>query len=202
MLWLIHTARDRDRDRKQWVSILRYVLYTLHRHRDWYMELCYCSKTKFVKVMFFLSVCSQGGLHPGGLHPPIGYHGIWSTSGQYASYWNAFLFSIVPIPFPVPVPVPVQVPCSVSEPLVSDLVSGSVSALPLISLWSNKCHITWSDTKLSTARLSMISYSWNLYSPNAWSINSVIGKHFSTSLHGNTRHRIPGGLRIFLKIVM
>ena len=27
-------------------------------------------------------------------HPPryMGYYGIWSTGGQYASYWNAFLF--------------------------------------------------------------------------------------------------------------
>ena len=25
--------------------------------------------------------------------PPIGYYGIWSTSGRYASYWNAFLFN-------------------------------------------------------------------------------------------------------------
>ena len=67
------------------------------------------------------AVCIQeglqngGGLHPGGLGrlpprrqtwgsasgggvrqippPPIyiGYYGIWSTSGRYASYWNAFL---------------------------------------------------------------------------------------------------------------
>ena len=43
-------------------------------------------------------VCIQeaGGLHPEGGggwadHPPIGYHGIWQTSGRYASYWNAFL---------------------------------------------------------------------------------------------------------------
>ena len=47
-------------------------------------------------------VCIQGGcLHLGvvasggeGLHPwgiCIGYYGIWSTSGQYVSYWNAFL---------------------------------------------------------------------------------------------------------------
>ena len=43
----------------------------------------------------------EGGLHPGGgLHrggqtpfPPMGFYGIRSTSGRYASYWNAFLFS-------------------------------------------------------------------------------------------------------------
>ena len=61
-----------------------------------------------------------GGLHPRGLHllhpegvcihggwgggqtssppdadPPLGYYWIWSRSGPYASYWNAFLFSQV-----------------------------------------------------------------------------------------------------------
>ena len=62
-------------------------------------------------------VCIQGGLHPGGgsasggsvcrgvciweesasrggwADPPIGYCGIRSTSGRYASYWNAFLLT-------------------------------------------------------------------------------------------------------------
>ena len=37
----------------------------------------------------------QEGLHPGGWgRPPLrymGYFGIQSTSGRYASYWNAFL---------------------------------------------------------------------------------------------------------------
>ena len=45
----------------------------------------------------------EGGLHPvgsawggsasGGVGqtPQIRYYGIWSTSGWYASYWNAFL---------------------------------------------------------------------------------------------------------------
>ena len=46
---------------------------------------------------------STGSLHPGGSAsrrvwadppPPIGYHRIRSTSGRYASYWNAFLFSL------------------------------------------------------------------------------------------------------------
>ena len=40
----------------------------------------------------------RGGLHPGrGIWqtpPPIAYYGIRSTSGRYASYWNAFLFSV------------------------------------------------------------------------------------------------------------
>ena len=42
---------------------------------------------------------SRRGLHPGGSasgrgagRPIIRYYGIWSTSGWYASYWNAFLF--------------------------------------------------------------------------------------------------------------
>ena len=41
----------------------------------------------------------DGGLQPGGVgqtYPfPIGYYGIRSTSGLYASYWNAFFFLIV-----------------------------------------------------------------------------------------------------------
>ena len=48
-------------------------------------------------------VCITGDLHQGGsasrgsISRPLlrymGYYGIWSTSGQYASYWNAFLFT-------------------------------------------------------------------------------------------------------------
>ena len=38
-------------------------------------------------------VCIQGGLHMG--RPPPEYHRIRSTSGRYASYWNAFLFSFL-----------------------------------------------------------------------------------------------------------
>ena len=34
------------------------------------------------------AVC-QGGEYPSPLD--IGYNGIWSASGQYTSYWNAFL---------------------------------------------------------------------------------------------------------------
>ena len=46
-------------------------------------------------ILFREGVCLQGGLHPGGVGqiPPIRYYRIWSTSGWYASYWNAFLFS-------------------------------------------------------------------------------------------------------------
>ena len=50
------------------------------------------------KVMFLhLSICSQGGLHlEGGLgRPSIGYNRIRSTSGRYASYWNAFLLPFI-----------------------------------------------------------------------------------------------------------
>ena len=44
-----------------------------------------------------------GGMHGGGMHgrgaymactPPDKYYEIWSMSGQYASYWNAFLFVV------------------------------------------------------------------------------------------------------------
>ena len=34
----------------------------------------------------------SGGSASGGLGRPPRYHGIRSTSGRYASYWNAFLF--------------------------------------------------------------------------------------------------------------
>ena len=77
--------------------------------------------TKFAKIMFLhLSVShsvhwgvlhpgesasggsasmGEGGLHPAGggrlgRHPSPRYHGIRSTSGRYASYWNAVLFKI------------------------------------------------------------------------------------------------------------
>ena len=49
------------------------------------------------------------GRQPPGQTPAADGH----CTGRYASYWNAFLFSIVPIPFPVPFPVP----CSLYEPL-------------------------------------------------------------------------------------
>ena len=48
-------------------------------------------------------VCLRGVLHPGGVctqriwglgRSPLKIHGIQSTSRQYASYWNAFLFQI------------------------------------------------------------------------------------------------------------
>ena len=39
VLWLIHTAWEREwereRDEEWWTSILFYVLYTLHRDREW-----------------------------------------------------------------------------------------------------------------------------------------------------------------------
>ena len=37
----------------------------------------------------------HGGLHPGGSVSRGVYYGIRSTSGRYASYWNAFLFVIL-----------------------------------------------------------------------------------------------------------
>ena len=42
--------------------------------------------------------CMAGGMHGRGhawqgVHaPPSRYYEMWSMSGQYASYWNAFLF--------------------------------------------------------------------------------------------------------------
>ena len=70
----------------------------------------YRPQTKFAKVMFYtcLSFCSQVGVYmrggfasrwvciQGGLADPlpIGYYRIRSTSGRYASYWNAFFFYI------------------------------------------------------------------------------------------------------------
>ena len=35
-------------------------------------------------------VCMAGGMHGRGVHGR--YYEIWSMSGQYASYWNAFFF--------------------------------------------------------------------------------------------------------------
>ena len=61
------------------------------------------------------------GTPPGTRYTPR-HRSCWeirSTRGRYASYWNAFLFSIVPIPVLFSVPVP----CSVYEP-------SEVSALP------------------------------------------------------------------------
>ena len=34
---------------------------------------------------------------PGQTPPGVVHAGIWSTSGRYASYWNAFLFKIITI---------------------------------------------------------------------------------------------------------
>ena len=36
-----------------------------------------------------------GRYAPWQVHPPPVHAGIWSTSGRYASYWNAFLFYII-----------------------------------------------------------------------------------------------------------
>ena len=54
-------------------------------------------------------VCIWGSLHPGGLHPggsasrgldrpsPLEHYRVWSTSGQYASYWNTFWNTHAPL---------------------------------------------------------------------------------------------------------
>ena len=58
----------------------------------------YHLQTKFAKVMFSqVFVCPKGGGSASrgvGRPPPITYYGVRSTSGQYASYCNAFLFLI------------------------------------------------------------------------------------------------------------
>ena len=43
----------------------------------------------------------EGWVCPGGdyPHPDMEYQEIRLASGQYASYWNAFLFKIIPISF-------------------------------------------------------------------------------------------------------
>ena len=47
------------------------------------------------------SASGEGGLHPvgggGQRAPPLGYYGIQSTSGLYASYWNAFFFQFLDV---------------------------------------------------------------------------------------------------------
>ena len=99
---------------------LHYLIWLQYSPNKHLVRNYYRPQTKFAKVMFLhLSICSQegpasrgvciwgclhpGGLHPGGLHPggsvsrqspSIGYYGIKSTIGRYASYWNAFLFGI------------------------------------------------------------------------------------------------------------
>ena len=125
VLWLIHSARDPDRNRETMCFYI--TLCTVHTTQGQGQVHGTVVTNKVCEGYVFTPVCLFTG-------------GRGSASGGPASYWNAFLFSIVPIPFPVPVPVPT--PCSVSEPLISVSVSGSVSALPLISLWSNECHIT------------------------------------------------------------
>ena len=54
----------------------------------------------FTGVCLFKGVGThpQGWICPGGGYSPppqyMGYYGIRSTSGRYASYWNAFLLSL------------------------------------------------------------------------------------------------------------
>ena len=50
------------------------------------------------RMVYIQEVCIGGGVHPGGGvgQTPIGYYGLRSTSGRYASYWNAFLFIMPP----------------------------------------------------------------------------------------------------------
>ena len=55
-------------------------------------EVCFIQGEGVCIIWGGRGVCIQGvGL---GRHPLIGYYGIRSMSGWYASYWNAFLFDI------------------------------------------------------------------------------------------------------------
>ena len=129
-----HRTRTGTGTGKRWVSILRYVLYTLHRDRDrepllppanevWgkamFLHLCVIPFTGGGGSLsqHASQVTWQGGLCPGGFSVQAGLclggldrapppHMV--MSGRYTSYFNAFLFSIVPVP----------VPCSVYEPLL------------------------------------------------------------------------------------
>ena len=64
-----------------------------------FLHLCVILFTEGVCIqggLYLVGVCIQGGLHRGDGQtplppPPIGCYGIQSTSGRYASYWNAFL---------------------------------------------------------------------------------------------------------------
>ena len=74
-------------------------------HLDVWTWPYYCLQMKFAKVMFLhLSAGTPPaagtppragtpweGTHPQAVTPPGRYYEIWSMSGQYAAYWNAFL---------------------------------------------------------------------------------------------------------------
>ena len=74
------------------IAFSSFVILAKMRHCRFLLPLA-----KFAKVMFLhLSVIlfTGGEVAWGGWEdpPPIGYYGIRSTSGRYASYGNAFLF--------------------------------------------------------------------------------------------------------------
>ena len=83
---------------------------------------CYRTQTKFLHV----SVCPWGQWwilpHPGPYtprdptswaHTPRDHHLAFNyKSRRYASYWNAFLFSMASVMLPIPVPDLCQSPCS------------------------------------------------------------------------------------------
>ena len=108
LVHLIVSRLHRQIHRKTCVVYSSMAVYVTSKNSIW-LQLYYRRQAKFAKVKVFTSVCPGGGsasrgwgcLHPGGLHSegglsrplPIGYYGIWSKSGRYASYWNAFLLS-------------------------------------------------------------------------------------------------------------
>ena len=62
-------------------------------------KLCFHKRLSFCPRGWGGSAASGGLVCPprgvgGWADPPFGYYGIRSTSGRYASYWNAFLFYV------------------------------------------------------------------------------------------------------------
>ena len=63
-----------------------------------FTRVCHSVHGECLPSMYYRSY-DQGGLYlgvgqiPPGDTWPMGYYGIWSTSGRYAIYWNTFLFT-------------------------------------------------------------------------------------------------------------
>ena len=93
----LFTARKRSLEQG---NVFTPVCHSVHRGRGWLPSMHHRLHDRGVCLQ---GVCIQGGL---GRPPPPGlplgggkapmrymeYYGIWSTSGRYASSWNAFLF--------------------------------------------------------------------------------------------------------------
>ena len=69
------------------ISNITYSYYRLQRS---------CGKVMFLHLSVILSMGWMSATHPLGRYPSCAVHaGIRSTSGRYASYWNAFLLLII-----------------------------------------------------------------------------------------------------------